>query len=259
MRKTKTGLVPVVDALESRWVLSTATPLLSRHAMSGVVHEIKAIVNTLARTDNKAQASAQLASLSSEISSGSANLAAAWQIDLGLYRPHSARSAISTQQRILGELRRLVEAGNQPASVTGSTPTTPSQGTGYSDSSGTTTNNGQGSSGTSTPAPEPEPSVDSVKIENTTGLALVVTIYLDDSQNPLPYITETIPAGESSPALFNFGTSTGAFMTMNVSRADGLQSPAPFDNIQLSQPLGGYDGTLFTISLLGPYFNVSFS
>ena len=59
--------------------------------------------------------------------------------------------------------------------------------------------------------------------------------------------------------LFNFGTATNAFMTMDVSRADGGQSPAPFNNIDLSQPLGGYNGTLFTISLFGPYFNVNFS
>ena len=87
----------------------------------------------------------------------------------------------------------------------------------------------------------------------------MVTVYLDDSQNPQPYITETISTQGDPTKLFNFGTSTGDFMTMGISRADGLQSPAPFDNIQLSQPLGGYGGTLFTISLLGPYFNVNFS
>jgi hypothetical protein len=47
-------------------------------------------------------------------------------------------------------------------------------------------------------------------------------------------------------------------MTKEVSRADRAQSPAPFDNINLSQPLSGYDGALFTISLFVPYFNVSF-
>ena len=72
-----------------------------------------------------------------------------------------------------------------------------------------------------------------MRIQNTTGLALVVTVYLNDSQNPEPYITETIPAQGDPTALFNFGTSTGAFMTMNISRADGLPSPAPFDNIDL--------------------------
>ena len=108
-------------------------------------------------------------------------------------------------------------------------------------------------------APVPTPSLDSVRIQNTTGLTLVVTVYLNDSQNPEPYIMETIPARGNTTALFNFGTATNAFMTMNVSRADGLQSPTPFDNIQLSQPLGGYSETLFSISLVGPYFNVNFS
>ena len=103
------------------------------------------------------------------------------------------------------------------------------------------------------------PSPDSVRIQNETGLALVVAIYLRDSQNPQPYITETIPAQGESSELFDFGSSTGAFMTMNISRADRLPSPAPFDNVYLSKPLDGYDGTFFTISLLGPYFNVNFS
>ena len=46
-------------------------------------------------------------------------------------------------------------------------------------------------------------------------------------------------------------------MTMDVSRADRLQTPPPFTNISLSQPITGYNGTLFTISLFGPYFNVT--
>ncbi len=98
-----------------------------------------------------------------------------------------------------------------------------------------------------------------MRIQNFTGLALTITVYLDDSQNPQPYITETIPAQGDPTVLFNFGTSTDAFMSMDISRADGLPSPAPFDNVNLSQPLSGYSGTLFTISLVGPYFNVNFS
>ena len=42
----------------------------------------------------------------------------------------------------------------------------------------------------------------------------------------------------------------------------GRRAPKPGPrsiNIDLSQPLNGYDGTLFSISLLGPYFNVNFS
>ena len=57
--------------------------------------------------------------------------------------------------------------------------------------------------------------------------------------------------------MFNFGTATNAFMTMDASMTNGAQTPPPFNDISLSQPLSGYNGTLFTISLFGPYFNVT--
>jgi hypothetical protein len=254
MRRAKTNFVPGIATMEPRLLLSTAAPLVSRQELTGVVREIKAIVSSLARTHDTVQASTQLTGLSSQLPSGSERLAAAWQNDLSLYRPHSAKSAISTEQRIINALERLVAEGTQSVSGSGSTtsaaPVQGSQGAGTPISTPTPT---------PSPAPTPAPSLDSVRIQNTTGLALVVTVYLNDSQNPEPFITETIPAQGDPTVLFNFGTSTNAFMTMNISRADGLQSPAPFDNINLSQPLDGYDGTLFSISLLGPYFNVNFS
>ncbi len=228
--------------------------------MTEVVREVKAIVGSLGRTDDTVQAGVQLTGLASQMPSRSGVLAATWQSDLGFYRPHSAKSVVTTEQRIIGALYRLVDENQRPVSGPGSTtstPPTPNQGNGDSTTPVQTPTSAQGTSGT--PAPLPTPSPDSVRIQNATDLALVVTVYLDDSQNPQPYITETIPAQGSTIALFNFGTATGAFMTMNVSRADGLPSPAPFNNIDLSQPLGGYNGTLFAISLLGPYFNVNFS
>ena len=103
----------------------------------------------------------------------------------------------------------------------------------------------------------PTPSLDSVTIQNTTGLALLVTVHLEVPQFQQPFITETIPAQGNSTVLFNFGTATNAFMTMDISRADGGQSPPPFTNVSLSQPISGYNGALFTISVLGPYFNVT--
>ena len=105
----------------------------------------------------------------------------------------------------------------------------------------------------------PAPSLDSVRIQNTTGLALLVTVHLKVPQIQQPWITETIPVQGSSIVLFNFGTATNAFMTMDVSRADGGQTPPPWTNLNLSQPLSGYNGALFTISLFGPYFNVTSS
>ena len=272
MRRTKTGILPGVDVMEPRLLLSTAAPMMSRHALSGVVREVRAIVSTLAKTQDTVQASAQLTGLSSQVPSGSVGLAPSWQSDLGLYRPHSAKSVVTTEKRIVGDLYRFVQGGagggQQPVSGSGSTaPTTPIQGTGNRGSSSypiqgtgnsgsSSSNSGDGTAGTTIPVPAP--SLDSVRIQNTTGLALVVTIHLEVPQPQQPEITETISAQANSSVLFNFGTATDAFMTMDVSRADRGQSPAPFNDIDLSQPLNGYSGTVFTISLLGPYFNVTF-
>jgi hypothetical protein len=159
---------------------------------------------------------------------------------------------MTTEKRIIGDLYHFIQGGGP---VSGSaTSGSPTQGTG---GGGTAPGNSQGTAGMGTPMPTP--SLDSVTIQNTTGLALVVTVHLKVPQIQLPYITETIPAQGSTTAVFNFGTATDAFLTMDVSRADGGQSPAPFTNIDLSQPVRGYNGTLFTISLLGPYFNVTFT
>jgi hypothetical protein len=289
MRRTKTVVLPNVDVMEPRLLLSTAAPLLSKHALAGAVREVRAIVGTLARTEDTVQASAQLTALATQISPGSAGLALSWQRDIGLYRPHSARSVIATDTRIVGDLNRYnhigVSGGNQPASGSGSTtstnpnpgttgtstpvptptptptPTpapapTPGQGTTGTPMPTPTPTSGQGTTGT--PTPVPTPSVDSVKIENTSGLPIVVTVHLIVSLNHQPSITETIPAQGNSIASFDFGTATNAFMTMDVRDANGGQGiPPPFTGVNLSQPQSGYDGVLFTISLFGPYFSVN--
>jgi hypothetical protein len=278
MRRKKTGVLPSVDAMESRLLLSTTASVLSRHTLTGVVREVRSIVSTLAKTENTAQASARLTGLALQIPSGSTGLggstglALSWQSDIGLYRPHSERSIIATQKRLLGDLYlHLQLAGNGSTSpVSGSgptTPTTPNQGSG-----GTTpTTPNQGSGGTTTPSPPVSPgpgttttpnppaapSLDSVQIQNTTGLALNVTVILETPQFPQPSITETISAQPNSTATFDFGTATGDFMMMNVSRAGGGDTPPPWDNINLSQPMNGYNGIVFTVSLFGSYFSVN--
>jgi hypothetical protein len=260
MRRTKPRLLPSMDVMEPRSLLSTGGSLASARVLTRVDHLVKSIVTSLAKTHNTVRANANLASLASQIAPSSPSLAVSWQSDVALYRPGSPKSMITTQERIIDDLRRFLrndapagigigtEIGTGTGLTTSSTPTPGTEGT---------PNPSQGDSGTS--APVAAPSLDSVRIQNQTGLALTVNVFLDDSQNPQPFISETISAQGDPTELFNFGTSTGAFMTMDISRADGLQSPAPFDNIQLSQPVGGYGGTLFTISLLGPYFNVNFS
>jgi hypothetical protein len=257
MRRMKTSVSPSVDFMEPRLLLSTAAPLLSKHALAGVVREVRAIVTTLAKTGNTVQASAQLSALSSQIPSGSAGLAQSWQSDVGLYRPHSARSIMMTQTRILGDLYRFNQAGVAGISrpVPGSASPAPIQGTGGTFTPAPTPTPDQGTPGASTPAPAP--SLDSVRIENTTGLAITVTVHLMVSENRQPSITKTIPAQGNTIASFDFGTATNVFMTMDVSRAGGGQTPPPWTGINLSQPLSGYNGVLFTISLFGPYFSVN--
>jgi hypothetical protein len=233
--------------------------------LNGVVREVRAIVGTLAKTANTVQASAQLSGLASHIPFASEGLAPKWQSDLWLYRTHSARSIVATEKRLVGDLNLFVQSGvgggNLPVSGSGSTTSTaplPSAGTttapAHTPNPTPTPTPGHGTTGT--PTPVPTPSLDSVRIHNTTGLALLVAVHLNVSQFQQPSITESIPANSSM--LFDFGTATNDFMTLDVSRADRVQSPTPFNNINLSQPLSGYDGALFTISLFGPYFNVTF-
>ena len=127
MRRTKMSILPSVDVMEPRVLLSTAAPLLSKHALSAVVRDVKAIMSTLAKTEDTGQASAQLTGLSTRIPSGPEGLALSWQSDLGLYRPQSARSIVTTERRILGDLYRYVQGGvdgsNPPATGSGSTTT----------------------------------------------------------------------------------------------------------------------------------------
>jgi hypothetical protein len=245
MRRSRKSVSPGVEMVESRVLLSAAAPLLTQRALNGIVHDVRGIMSTLARTKDTAQASAHLTRLSSRIPFGPEELAPIWQNDLELYNPHKAASVTTTENLILGDLYQYVqggEGGGGKPPVTGSGSTTspaPSQGTG----------------GTTNPAPQP--SLDSVSIDNTTGLTLVVTVHLEVPQVQKPWITETIPAQGNTTVLFNFGTATDAFMTMDVSQPDGSQTPPPWTGLSLDQPMSGYNGTLFTISAFGSYFNVT--
>src|SRR5262249_16039816 len=149
---------PSVDLVEPRVLLSAATPLLTRHALNAVVRDVKAIMSTLARTEDTVRASARLTELSSRIPSGPRGLAPTWREDLGLYRPHSARSVSRAENRILHDLYRYDRVGggggHRPVPGSGSPPPT------------TCPNPG------GTNSPVPAPSLDSVSIHNTTGLAL---------------------------------------------------------------------------------------
>jgi len=239
--------------MEPRTLLSTGVPLLSGHALQVVVHEVRSIVGTLARTGNTSRASAALTRLSSRIPSGPQELAPTWRGELAFYRPGTPGSGMATETRIIGDLYRYVRGGSESAG--GSQVTAPVSTTQPTSNPGTVGAGATGATGDSG-VPTPAQSLDSVSIQNTTGLDLRVTVYLRVAQVQQPWITEIIPAG--SPIVdFNFGSATGAFMTMNVSMANDSQTPPPFLNVALDQPISGYDGTLFTISLFSGYFSIT--
>ncbi len=241
MPRTKQSIKPSVEVVEPRVLLSAAARPVSPHTLNAVARDVRGIMTTLSRTENTARASAQLTRLSSRIPSGRAGLAPAWRQDLTVYNPRAAVSVVAAQNLILADLYRYAAArigGNQPVTAP---PPSPMPGPGPGGMNG----------------PVSAPSLDSVKIQNTTGIALRVTIYLDVPQVQKPWITETIPAQGTTTVPFNFGTATDAFMTMDVSRADGGQSPPPLTNFSLPQPMGGYNAALFTVSIFGSYFNVT--
>jgi hypothetical protein len=240
MRRPQKWISPRVEVMESRALPSAATPLLTMHSLHGIVRDVRAIVRTLSATDAIGQANAHLGRLASRIPGGSAQLAPAWRNDVALYSPHTAKSGGSVEKRLLDDLSRFVRGG-AGATGPGSTippPIVPSP------------ESGQG-------LPAPALSLDSVSIRNTTGLDLLVTVRLKVPQVQQPWITQTVPAQGSPVVPFNFGTATDAFMAIDVRRADGGQSPPPLTGFSLPQPMNGYNGALFTISLFGPYFNVS--
>ena len=70
-------------------------------------------------------------------------------------------------------------------------------------------------------------------------------------------VTFTKPIANKNSALFDFGSSTNNFITINVSRSDGLQPPPPRLNIMLSRPISGYNGVSFTVSVFAGRFSVS--
>jgi hypothetical protein len=125
MRRMEMSVSPSVEIIEPRVLLSTGAPLLSNHALSGVVRDVGVIMSTLARTDDTVQASALLTRLSSRIPSGPQGLAPSWQSDIGLYRPHSARSIITTQRQILSDLYRYVQGGIDGGKGDGTTAVSP--------------------------------------------------------------------------------------------------------------------------------------
>jgi hypothetical protein len=240
MRRPKKSISPSVDAMEPRALPSAAMPLLTMHGLHGIVRDVRAIVRTLSATGAIGPATTRLTRLASRVPGESVALATAWRADLALYSPRTAGASQSLQERLLADLGRFLPVGSGATGPGSTSPPSPGPGP-----------------GPGPVQPAPALSLDSVRIQNTTGIDLLVTVRLRVQQIQQPWITQTIPAKGSPTVPFDFGTATNAFMTIDIRRADGGQSPPPFLNVPLNQPMKGYNGALFTISLVSGFFNLT--
>lgn len=230
MRRSSGRATLQVEAVEGRLLLSGVTPVLTSRRYDTVVAVVEQVVSNLVRTDDTARATARLRTLSARIPFGSRQLAAAWMSDLASYDPAVPGSGPATQTLLLADLDRDIAAGVAAGAirVTGRhAPAFSRPGVGA-----------------------PQSSLDSVRIANNTSLTLVVTVTLNNTGRSIP---KTIPSNQA-PVLFDFGTATGNFMTINVRNANG-GSPPPYTT-GLNRPISGYNGALFTVSVFAGYFSV---
>jgi hypothetical protein len=220
-----------VEQVEARRLLSSVLPVLTSHTFDSVTAGLVRVVSQLVRTDDSARAASSLESLAARIPFGRRQLAAAWVSDLALFDPSVPGSGRTTAQALLRTLRHDVA---------------------YGIAEGEFRVTGKDAAAVSSPGLKaPQVSLDSVRIANSSNLTLAITVSLNNTGRSIPM---TIPSG-APPALFDFGTATNNLMTINVRNANG-SNPPPFQT-RLNQRVGGYNGALFTVSILGGFFTVS--
>jgi hypothetical protein len=186
-------------------------------------------VARLERTQDPSRAATSLESLAARIPFGRRQLAPEWVSDLALFSPGVSGSGLTTEKALLTTLRHDVALGV---------------------AKGEFRVTGKDAAALSSPR-LPQVSLDSVRVGNNTNLTLSVTVSLNNTGRSIPM---TIRAG-APPALFDFGTATNNSMSISVRNANG-GSPPPF-NTRLDMPVGGYNGKLFTVSILGGFFTVN--
>jgi hypothetical protein len=230
MRRPSRRATLEVEAIERRSLLSGVTSVLTSRTYDTVVAAVERVVSNLKRTHNTARAMAQLSALSERIPFESQQLAAAWASDLASYDPAVRGSGRATEKSLMADLSEDVAAGvaAHALQVTG--------------------RHARMFSGAGPGAPAS--SLDSVRVANHTSLTLAVTVTLNNTGRSIP---KTIP-GNGASALFDFGTATGNFMSINIRNANGA-SPPPYTN-GLNRPIGGYRGTLFSVSIFAGRFSL---
>lgn len=234
MRKCKRRLAPQVELVESRELLTAVLPVLTMHTYHEVVAQVRGTVEGLARTHNVNLAGHRLSAIATEVPLGTQQLAPSWLRDLGAYNPHVRGSALTLERQLVHDLKQDVAAGV---------------------AAGLFDVHGPGSAvfhRNPKPPGATAPSPASVTLVNNTGLNITVTAFLGGTNQR---ITKQI--GVNGSMLFDFGSNSPNYITINIQRSDGRTPPQPSTGNILNRPIGGYNGTSFGISIVQGFFSVS--
>jgi hypothetical protein len=211
-------------------MLSGVTPVLTTGTLKAVAAEVERTVVNLSRTHDLSRASARLAQIALEIPDGSQQLAPVWQLELANNGFLARGSGRSFERRLLDDLKHDVAIGV---------------------AAGEFRLTGPGAAAYLRSAVLPQTSQDSVTILNSTGFSITVSASLNGTGRTLPPRT----IANTASSLFDFGSSTNNFISINVTRTDGNQPP-PLATT-LNRPISGYNGKQFTITVFGGRFAVS--
>jgi hypothetical protein len=211
-------------------MMSGLIPVLTTGTLKAVTVEVERIVLNLARTHQLSRASARLTDLASRIPDGPQELAPVWRNDLACPSLQVPGAWRTFTRQLLADMKHDVAAGVDV---------------------GEFRLTGPGAAAYLRSAGLPQASLDSVTILNSTGFGITVSASLIGTGRTLP----PRMIANSTSSLFDFGSSTNKFISINVSRTGSNQPPQT--NFNLSQPNFGYDGKLFSVSVLGSRFSVS--
>jgi hypothetical protein len=210
---------------------SGLTPVLTMGRVRFIAAELERTVMNLSRTHNMDVASARLTQIASQVPDGLQQLAPVWEQDLAADNPGAPGSGRAFDRQLLADLKQDVAAGV---------------------AAGEFRLAGPGAAAFLRGAVLPQASVDSVSVFNNTGFSISVSASLNGTGRSLP--ARTIANGTSS--LFDFGSSTNAFIGINISRPGSNQPPPT--SVTLNRPTpGGYNGKQFTVSVFAGRFSVS--
>jgi hypothetical protein len=235
VRKPRVRVAVGVEELEPRELLSGVTPVLTMHTYNAVTAEVRDVIGRLSRTHDVGRAAAGLEKLAAEVPFGRQQLLPDWLGDLGGYSRQVPGSGLAVEREILSDLNRDILSGVSSGEFKVTGPGSAAFRSGHVPGVGA-----------------PVVSVASVNIVNSTGLNITVSAFLTGTSQSI-----TKPIGVNGSALFDFGSSSNNFISINIARSDGRQPPPPSTGNILNRPISGYNGKSFTVSVFSNFFSVS--